>query len=162
MWVPVNSIQITKFWNWKQLSLKQTNIGQLQTTLFRSDWNNTVITSGGMNANSIELISYIDADNVSSSSSCSPIYVAHPPLWWYSSLLQRKLWRHKRKRFTNLMNHMKQVFLATHLFHRSLVQLYLLQMCCLFSCVCGPICVSPLQVMSDEQRAARSRLLFVQ
>ena len=71
----------------------------------------------------------------SSSSSCSPIYVAQPPLWWYSTLLPRKHWRHKHNRFTNLMNHMKQLFLAAHLFHCSVVLLYLLQMSCFFFCV---------------------------
>ena len=71
----------------------------------------------------------------SSSSSCSPIYVAHHPLWLYVTLLPRNLWRHKRKRFINLMNHMKEVFLAAHLFHCYVVQLYLFVMCCLFSCV---------------------------
>ena len=37
-------------------------------------------------------------------------YVAHPPLWWYCSLLQRKLWPHKRKRFTNLKHRCRQRF----------------------------------------------------
>ena len=64
MRVAVNSIQITKIWNWKQLSLKHTNVGRLQTNLFRSDSNYTAIISGGMNANSTELMSDIDADNV--------------------------------------------------------------------------------------------------
>ena len=71
----------------------------------------------------------------SSSSSCSPIYVAHPPLWWYCTLLPRKLWCHKGNHFSNLMNHMKQVFLAAPHFHCCVVQLYLLQMYCLFFCV---------------------------
>ena len=71
----------------------------------------------------------------SSSSYFFQNYVAHPPLWWYSTLLPPKLWRHKRKRFTNLMNQLKQVFLVAHLFDCSLVQLYLFQMCSLFFCV---------------------------
>ena len=51
-------------WNWKKLSLKHTNVDPLQTTLFRSHSNYTVIISGGINDNSTELISDIDVDNV--------------------------------------------------------------------------------------------------
>ena len=80
-------------------------------------------------------ISNIDADNDFHQFILFWKLCPHPHLWLYSTLLRRKLWRHKRNCFTNLVNPMKQVFLAAHRFHSSVVQLYLLQMCCLFFCV---------------------------
>ena len=87
-----------------------------------------------INANALQ-ISNIDADSVFQHFILSSKLCPHPHLWLYSTLLRGKLWRHKRNCFTNLMNPMKQVFLAAHRFHSSVLQLYLLQMCCFFFCV---------------------------